>query len=79
MNATDAIVTHSPIICSVINRYMTGGHPEVMSDNLQHFERPYMLEMLRKGLADAEISERGRLAAEAAIAALEAEAVLPVA
>jgi hypothetical protein len=74
MNATDAIVTHSPIICSVINRYTTGGHPEAMPDNLQHFERPQMLEMLRKGLADAEISERGRLAAEAAIAALEAEA-----
>jgi hypothetical protein len=74
MNATDAIVTHSPIICSVINRYTTDGDPEAMSDNLQDFERPYMLEMLRKGLADAEISERGRLAAEAAIAALEAEA-----
>ena len=60
MNATDAIVTHSPIICAAINRFTTGGHPEAM-------------------LADPEISKRGRLAAEAAIKALEAEAVLPVA
>ena len=79
MNATDAIVTHSPIICAAINRFTTGGHPEAMLDNLRHFERPYMLQMLRKALADPEISERGRLAAEAAIKALEAEAVLPVA
>jgi hypothetical protein len=74
MNATDAIVTHSPIICSVINRYTTGGHPEATPETLQHLERAYILEMLRKGLADAEISERGRLAAEAAIAAIEADA-----